>query len=106
MEEQYNTSGLGETAIVPDEIKRWNWGAFLMPGIWSIGNREWIGLIGFIPIVQTVMAIVLGIKGSEWAWQHRRFESIKQFKKVQTIWAIWGAVLNVGGIILYIVLQS
>jgi hypothetical protein len=56
-----------------------------------------IALIGFIlPPVGLAMAIVLGVKGSEWAWQNRRFEGgVTQFRAVQRVWAIWGWVIFV-----------
>ena len=39
------------------------------------------------------MAVILGVKGSEWAWQNRRFESVEQFKTVQKKWAMWGVII-------------
>jgi hypothetical protein len=39
-----NTSGQVKSAVVPKEIRGWNWGAFLGNGIWAIGNQVWIGL--------------------------------------------------------------
>ncbi|HUV04119.1 MAG TPA: ribonuclease G [Armatimonadota bacterium] len=94
-----NTSGQGAQAAVPDEIKRWNWGAFLMNWIWAIAHNVWIGLLALIPYVGLVMAIVLGVKGSEWAWQNRRFESVEQFKTVQRTWAYWGVGLLIVAVI-------
>jgi len=96
-----NTSGRGAAVAVPPEIRgRWNWGAFWLTWIWGIGHNTWIALIaliGFIlPPVGLVMAIVLGVKGSEWAWQNRRFEGgVTQFRAVQRVWAIWGWVIFV-----------
>jgi hypothetical protein len=90
-----NTSGQGSTAIVPPEIKGWNWGAFFLNWIWAIGNKTWIGLLALVPYVGWIMAIVLGVKGSEWAWQYRQWESVEQFKATQRVWAIWGVVLFV-----------
>ncbi|MHB0999655.1 MAG: hypothetical protein ACYC27_10445 [Armatimonadota bacterium] len=94
-----NTSGQGANAVVPEEIKGWNWAAFLMNGFWAIGHKTWIGLISFVPYAGFIMAIILGIKGSEWAWQNRQFESVEQFKKVQKIWTYWGIGLFVVSII-------
>lgn len=91
MELEQNTSGLGAASVVPDEIKGWNWGAFLMNWIWAIGNRVWIGLLALV--LGIIMSIILGIKGSEWAWQNRRWESVEQFKTVQRIWAYWGVAV-------------
>jgi len=88
-----NTSGQGRSAVVPEEIKKWNWGAFLLSLIWGIGNNVWIALLCLIPYVVFIMAFVLGAKGSEWAWQKKRWNSIEHFKNVQKKWAIAGLVL-------------
>ena len=84
-----NTSGMG--GAVPDGIKGWNWGAFWLSWIWGIGNNVWMSLLVFC--LGWIWASVLGIKGSEWAWQHRQFDSIEQFKETQAVWAKWGWVL-------------
>src|SRR5215813_2581633 len=60
-----NTSGQGERAIVPPEIRGWNWGAFLLNWIWGICNDTYIALLMFVPLVNVVMIFVLGAKGSE-----------------------------------------
>lgn len=90
----------------PAELKGWNWGAFFLGWIWSIGNRVWIGLLQlltFIPIIglliYVVMAVVLGLKGNEWAWKARKYENVEEFKKVQKTWAIWGLVIFIIGMI-------
>ncbi|HLH89365.1 MAG TPA: hypothetical protein VKX28_13005 [Xanthobacteraceae bacterium] len=46
-----NTSGEGERAVVPPEIRRWNWGAFPLHWIWGIGNDTYIALLTLIPLV-------------------------------------------------------
>lgn len=83
-----NTSGQGNSAPVPPEIKGWNWGAFGLAFFWSISHNVWIGLLSIIPYLGLIMAIVLGVKGNEWAWQSRRWESVEQFKAHQRSWAI------------------
>jgi len=88
-----NTSGQGNSAIVPTEIKRWNWGAFFLPLIWAIGNKVWIGLLAFIPLAYVIMMFVLGVKGSEWAWKSKRWNSVEHFEKTQKIWAIVGLII-------------
>lgn len=100
-----NNSGAGnlfnDAIKIPDEIQGWNWGAFFAPGIWCITNHVWIGLVSWadFSIVTTVftfgmtwpmMAILLGIKGNEWAWKSRRWKSVKEFKRHQRLWAIVG----------------
>lgn len=74
-----NTSGLGKAAQVPIEIKKWNWGAFFANWIWGIGNRTYSALLTLIPLVGWIFAFVLGVKGSEWAWQNKRWKSVDHF---------------------------
>jgi hypothetical protein len=77
----------------PDELRGWNWGAFLLNWIWAIAHGTWIGLLIFLPVANVVMPFVLGAKGNEWAWQNRKFESVEHFKKVQRAWGIAGAIV-------------
>jgi len=88
-----NTSGQGKLAVVPQELMRWNWGAFILNWIWAISNNVWIGLLSLIPWVGVVMAIILGMKGNGWAWQNKRWDGIEQFRKTQRNWTKWGVIL-------------
>ena len=88
-----NTSGQGKTAVVPPEVDRWNWGAFLLNWIWGIGNRVFIALLALIPFVNLVMVFVLGARGSAWAWRNTRWESVEHFKRVQRRWTIAGVAV-------------
>ena len=88
-----NTSGQGKLATIPEEIRGWNWGAFLLNWIWGLGNSVWIALLALIPYVVVVVAIVLGVKGNEWAWRRRKWDSIEHFKRTQRTWAKWGIIL-------------
>ena len=85
---------------IPAEIDRWNWGAFLLNWIWGIGNNTYIALLALIPGVSFIMLFVLGAKGSAWAWRNGRWDSVEHFKRVQRKWAIWGAVLWIGMLVL------
>jgi hypothetical protein len=93
-----NTSGQGVAAVVPPEIDRWNWGAFLLNWIWGIGNNTFIALLMFVPLVNLVMPFVLGVKGSAWAWRNKRWESVDHFRRVQRIWAIAGVIFLIAAI--------
>jgi len=101
-----NNSGQGKMATLPPELTGWNWGGFFFTWIWGIGNSTFIALLALLPLVNLVMIFVLGAKGNEWAWQNKRWNSIEHFKKVQKLWAIWGAVLFALGIILSIIIIS
>lgn len=97
-----NTSGQGSSAVVPPEIQEWNWGAFFLTWIWGIGNRVWLALIALIPIplVGLAMMIILGIKGNEWSWQYKRWDSIEHFRHRQRIWMYWGIAAFVAPFVL------
>ena len=101
-----NTSGQGKLAVVPREIEGWNWGAFLLNWIWSICNNVWIGLLSLIPYAGIIMVIILGVKGNEWAWQYKRWDSIEHFKRTQKTWRDWGVGLLITGICLWLIISA
>ncbi len=90
-----NNSGQGKGTIPPEGVKGWSWGAFILSWIWAIGNRTWVGLFALVPYVGFIVAIILGIKGREWAWQNKEWESVEHFLSVQKKWAFWGVILLV-----------
>lgn len=98
--DQENNSGLGKVESLPDGVKGWSWGAFLLNWIWAIGNKTWIGLLVFLPYVGFIFAIILGFKGREWAWQNKKWESVEHFQNVQKKWSFWGVLLVVGVMVL------
>ena len=95
-----NTSGQGRSAIIPQEIRGWNWGAFFFGWLWGISNRVWISLLSAIPYIGVIILIVLGVKGNEWAWRNKRWDSIEHFRSTQRKWGIAGAVVLAIGIVL------
>jgi hypothetical protein len=88
-----NTSGQGESATVPEEVKGWSWGAFVLTWIWGVFNGVLISLLALIPGFVLIWAIVLGIKGREWAWRNKKWDSVEHFKNTQRPWDIAGIVL-------------
>jgi len=90
-----NSSGLGENSVIPDEIKGWSWGGFLWGWVWAIGNKTWIGLLALIPYVGLIVHIVLGLKGREWAWKNKKWDSVEHFKKIQKRWVICWLFLGI-----------
>jgi hypothetical protein len=87
---------------IPPEIDRWNWGAFLLNWIWGVGNNTFIALLTLVPLFGLVMPFVLGAKGSRWAWRNGRWDSVEHFRRVQRRWAIWGAIIWIGSIVLFV----
>jgi zinc-ribbon domain len=101
-----NTSGLGELATVPEEVKGWSWGAFVLTWIWGICNGVLIALLCLIPVFGFVWAIVLGIKGNEWAWRNKKWDSVEHFKSTQRSWNIAGIVLFAVSIVALVIVIS
>jgi hypothetical protein len=102
---------MGAGTPVPPEIRAWNWGAFLLTWMWGIGNNVWISLVALCSVIPYVgwigslaMMIVLGIHGNEWAWQHKKWDSIDHFTSTQRKWMWWGIGLMVASIIFVIAL--
>lgn len=91
MDKNY-VSGMGKDSVVPEEIKCWNWGAFLLNWVWGIGNSTYIALLMFVPFVNFVMLFILAAKGNEWAWKNRTWRDVQHFKSTQKKWRNAGFV--------------
>lgn len=77
----------GKNVDIPEEIRGLNWGAFGMNVIWGSAMRVHIAWLCIVPFIGLVMLFVLLIKGNEWAWKSRRWDSIEHFQRVQKKWA-------------------
>jgi|SRR3989338_852202 len=86
-------SGKKQDSIMPDEIKGWNWGAAGLTWIWGAYHGVWISLLSFIPLVNIIMWIVLGLKGNEWAWRAEKWRSVEEFIISQKKWKPWGIAI-------------
>lgn len=117
-----NTSGLGSSAVVPEEVRGWNWGAFFLGLVWSIGNKAWIGVfISLFAWIFTVVSswlelewmgwltgiivwVVFGWKGNEWAWQNKRWDNVEHFKRTQKVWRNWGIVVTIVSLVIGVII--
>lgn len=76
---------------VPNEVKRFNWGALLLTPIWAIRYRIWFGLLCFIPFVGFTVPFILGFCGSSWAWRYGGHnQSVEEFVNSQRRWGVTG----------------
>lgn len=90
--------------VVPQEVKGWNWGAFMYNWIWGIANKTYLPLLVLIPIFNIVWIFIIGFKGNEWAWQKGDYKDVETFKAVQKTWNVAGIItfiLSIAGILLY-----
>lgn len=90
---QSNSSGLGKESVVPEEIKGWSWAGFLWTWVWAIGTRTWVGLIGVVFPLNIIISVILGLKGTEWAWRNKKWESVESFNKIQKEWVKWWLII-------------
>ncbi len=90
-------------------LKKWNWGAFLLNWIWAFGHGLAIwGVIGllawFVPLIGHLavlgIAIYLGVRGSELAWQTGRYPSIEVLKEAERVWTKWAVIILIISIVL------
>ena len=91
---------------LPYELQQFNWGAFGFTWMWGIYNKSYITfwymasmLLMFVPFIGYFaplgFAIWFGIKGNEWAWNNKEWESIEQFNSIQRNWAKAVAILAI-----------
>jgi hypothetical protein len=85
-------SGKGKMSEVPTEIKGWNWAAAFLPNVWGVYHRSWLFLLRYVPFLGWIWWIIMGIKGSEWAWRNNQWESVERFKRAQARWRPVGIV--------------
>lgn len=93
-------------APLPQEIKKFNWGAFFLTWIWGIGNRSYLTFFAFLAyfiaytlnslgvILPVCLAfnIYCGIMGNSWAWKNKTWESTDYFNRIQKRWAMGGVL--------------
>lgn len=110
-----NNSGQGPDTPVLDIVsKKFNWGACFLTWIWGLGNKSYITLLVFLVCMIPFVGIIaylgcqiwFGIKGNEWAWQSKRWNSIEHFHEVQKKWATVGTTLFIIGTIVSILFYA
>jgi len=88
---------------LPNECKKFNWGAFFLTWIWGIGNRTYITFLIipaalfslFVPILGLAVSIWFGVQGNEWAWKNTNYNNAQIFNESQKKWAIFGTIIGI-----------
>lgn len=89
---------------IPQEVKGWNWGAFMYNIMWGIGNRTYLPLLCLIPVFNIVWIFVVGFKGNGWAWQKGDYKDVETFKAVQKTWnraGLFQFIISIAIFVLY-----
>ncbi|MCL2112802.1 ribonuclease G [Lactococcus protaetiae] len=89
---------------------KWNWGAFIDPIGFAIGNRAYLGLLALIPILNIVWIFISGAKGEQWALSNHNneYRDEEEFRKVMDSWKRAGFVqflIFVGVLVLYLIIM-
>lgn len=82
-----------------DLIKKWNWGAFVLPVMWGIGNKAYWSLLCMIPVFGWFWRFVSGLKGNEWAYKSSGVGP-KSTLKIQESWNRAGKLVLIIAIII------
>ena len=85
---------MSEEIDIPEKIKKWNWGAFLLFPFWLAHYRVWKGIFLFIiPLFGPIIVpFWIGANGNQIAWKKSRYQSVDLFLKRQKYWSIAGFV--------------
>ena len=81
----YNSSNYSYQEM-PDELRKWNWGAMMFNIFWGIGNKAYMPLLCLIPCFSFIWMFVCGAKGNEWAWNAGTYQNLETFKAAQDSW--------------------
>ena len=113
--------GMPMTGAEVPNLSKWSWGAFSLSWIWGFFNGCWwmflvkVGtflmsvLLFWIPfaslfvfVIDFGLSVLFGVKGTEWAWNNRTWESVTSFNNVQKTWNTVGLILFILGILLFV----
>lgn len=85
-------TSLDRRRVVPEGVRGFSWGAFVLGPFWSVGNRVWVGLLALVPGLGQLVSVWLGFHGRELAWQRGRWADVPSFQAAQRKWSIAAAV--------------
>ena len=106
MEENIDIEQGNERFLIRTEIGKFNWGAAVFGFVWGLFNGAFLRCIstymvalvltGFVllsipnklasVIVCAMYFIYMGVRGSKWAWEEKKWENIERFSVVQGRW--------------------
>lgn len=83
-----------DTEVVREEKARvgWNWGAFMMPFQFGIGNKAYLCLLTIVPLLNFIWIFVAGFNGAKWAYESGEFNTVAEFNASMRTWNRAGLV--------------
>jgi len=88
---------------------KWNWGAFIDPVGFGIGNRAYLCLLTLVPLLNIVWLFISGAKAEGWALKNTTatYRDEQEFRMVMDSWQRAGFVqflIFAGVVALYLIL--
>jgi len=92
----------------PPSAAGWSFAGFVPFGIFAfVNNMTMWGVVGLIVNIllgplYVVYAIIIGLQGKKLAWENRHFDSVQQFDDTMKAWNMWGLILLIVGVVIFI----
>lgn len=87
----------------------WNWGAFIMPVQFALGNGAYLALLVLVPVINLIWCFVAGSQAAQWAYESGKFANVDEFNGAMESWNRAGkitAIICLAFIALYILLGA
>lgn len=90
-------------------VRRWNWGASLLPWLWPFWHGvPWIGIAGILCLLLSpwivpalagiALTIYLGVKGGSIAAHHRAYADDDDYRRVENAWTVGGVIALIASV--------
>lgn len=73
----------------------WNWGAFMMPLQFGMGNKAYLAFLALIPVLSIIWIFVTGSQGAKWAFESGAFANIDEFNGAMESWNRAGKIMAI-----------
>ena len=74
-------------------VSGWSWGAFMFSWAWGIGNKCYLPLLVFVPILNWIWVFVCGAKGHDWARESGLYQTVEEYNAAMNSWNRAGKVM-------------
>lgn len=74
-------------------VSGWSWGAFMFNWVWGIGNKCYLPLLVFVPILNWIWIFICGAKGHDWARESGLYQTVEEYNAAMNSWNRAGKVM-------------